>query len=79
MEEKKWESVAEWESRTGEIYPDDGPVWSRWNVDHKDFGKFMLITYERAVDEAGTDEYDKDRYIIIVATHHGKPEREKIK
>ena len=27
--EPKHETVAEWEKRTGEIYPDDGPVWCK--------------------------------------------------
>ncbi len=70
----KHETVSEWEKRTGETYPNDGPVWSRWKTTHKDYGHWFLITNGRAQDELETEVYNKERYIIIVANHHGKPE-----
>jgi hypothetical protein len=70
--EPKHETVEEWEKRTGEIYPDDGPVWV--NEKTIDMGKgsawmgWFISTYDKRK-HLNTGEYWK----IIVANHHGKP------
>ena len=62
----KHETVEQWETRTGERYPDDAPVYikNRW-VDMEEIG-FKCMDYLHAkgyLSNLG----------IIVATHHGKP------
>ena len=58
--EPKHETVQAWESRTGETYPDDGPVWYKNGYDYylcesNDIKNIFKIN-------------------CIVATSHGKPD-----
>ena len=62
------ETVDQWEKRTGETYPDDGPVWIKTHVDLTlNSFRWVLSTY------SGYSDWDigKDRF--YVANHHGKP------
>jgi len=54
----KYETVEQWESRTGDTYPGDGPVWARYDK------KWHLYEYNG---------YARGASNLIVATHHGKP------
>ncbi len=60
------ETVEQWEERTGETYPDDGPVWV-WTVNNPSCRKkWVLMSYSLSV------VYDNTCKITI-ANHHGKP------
>lgn len=65
----KHETVQQWETRTGESYPDDGAVW-------------CLMSYTPSMNRVKPYweliEYGKVDSInnCIVANHHGKPEIE---
>jgi len=62
----KHETVEQWESRTGEKYPDDGPVYFKM----VEGDEFNLTDY-------GWSKIFKLKEItVIVANHHGKPEIE---
>lgn len=74
----KYESVSEWEARTGEKYPDDGPVWALHQctsiggyIVKGEPKRWYLYTYDarRETDKRG----EKINVEFIVATHHGKP------
>lgn len=60
------ETVEQWEERTGQTYPDDGPVWGLlpWVdvIDYELSTKHHLIIQGFPMDK------------LFVATHHGKPE-----
>lgn len=70
QDQSKHETVQQWEERTGETYPDDGPVWScskysrGWHLQLWKQCKFDL-----EIDIDGSVEIE-----VAVATHHGKPE-----
>lgn len=68
VEIPKEETVQQWEKRTGETYPDDGPVWLKSGTLYYDPRKkaWELMRHERAK----TMDYTP----IIVATHHERPE-----
>lgn len=78
----KHETVEEWETRTGESYPDDAPVYFREeNEDSKGKWYFWkLSTYKQAIpwgsDEAIKKWMEKYKDDFVVANHHGKPEIE---
>lgn len=65
------ETVEQWEERTGETYPDDGPVWMEiYNCNGLNGGLTLhLVTWNIA---RQSEPLITPR--IIVATHHGKPE-----
>ncbi|MCP4392815.1 MAG: hypothetical protein GY804_00855, partial [Alphaproteobacteria bacterium] len=68
--EPKHETVEQWEKRTGQIYPDDGPVWS--------FYRYIGLSNndEWKIEKWGSCkhwEWDGDKK-AIVANEHGKPE-----
>ncbi|TET97705.1 MAG: hypothetical protein E3J23_08485 [Candidatus Stahlbacteria bacterium] len=62
------ETVDQWEERTGESYPDDGPVWGLYHNDMKSTKKWKLYEHKKAI-------YNFTVSKCIVATHHGKPEK----
>lgn len=62
ISEPKHETVEEWEARTGETYPDDGPVWVR--VD----GHFISLRIRSDIKDL------PERAVITIANHHGKPQ-----
>ena len=66
----KHETVQQWEERTGDIYPDDGPVWMEiYNCNGLNGGLTLhLVTWNIA---RQSEPLITPR--IIVATHHGKP------
>ena len=55
----KHETVEQWEERTGETYPDDGPVWYKPVTKYN----YELIIYRKV----------KNWSIVYVANHNGKP------
>jgi hypothetical protein len=67
LNQSQHETVEEWEKRTGETYPDDGPVYYTFPID--DF--WSLCEYK---------EWKQSSYstvngaVVVVANHHGKPE-----
>ena len=62
----KHETVEQWETRTGESYPEDAPVWY-WDEEYySDCGEYLLTTWE---------DYSPDKS-LYVANHHGKPGKE---
>ena len=67
IEETKHETVEQWESRTGEIYPDDAPVW----VVDSDSTELKLYK-DYWTDIVELIKYQSDNTVII-ANHHGKP------
>lgn len=70
MRTPEHETVEQWEERTGETYPDDGPVYV-WTVNNPTCRKrwrLMEYNYSKSY---------RDVCEIIVANHHGKPEKEK--
>jgi hypothetical protein len=72
--EPKHETVEQWEARTGETYPDDGPVWL-WS----DKYGWMLKQFKRVVlrrpfvRSLGVYMPMLDKKKAIIANHHGKP------
>lgn len=60
----QYETVQQWEARTGEKYPDDGPVWHNAMICGL---KTLIISRYGFYKERGIDNY------VVVATHHGKP------
>ncbi len=60
----KHETVEEWENRTGDSYPDDGPVYAKL----KEGNDWGLATYD------WTTIFKDNAMDVIVANHHGKPE-----
>jgi hypothetical protein len=69
--EPKHETVQVWEERTGETYPDDGPVWSCY----RNLLSANNEVYWKIEEWEETKQYEWDSpKPAIVATHHGKPE-----
>ena len=67
----KHETVLEWEERTGEGYPDDGPVWVRaWKCNERKPVYCLPVWKLWKHKESKIDPNN----IVFVATHHGKPE-----
>ncbi len=66
----KHETVSDWEKRTGEIFPNDGPVWSIGF----DSRPIELVEYSVFRDMRLIGEKIGDHPYCIVANHHGKPE-----
>lgn len=76
----KHETVEQWETRTGESYPGDGPVWVKRS--HKDnegeYSWWELNTYKASIPWGSKEvvykfmKLNKDNF--VVANHHGKPE-----
>lgn len=64
----KHETVEQWEERTGATYPDDGPVWLYSNNNPTYHKRWLLKTHEDA-------KLSKHYCKIVVANHHGKPEK----
>jgi len=67
----KHEKVSEWEERTGETYPDDGPVWFKgvaWECD------WTCRDYEQVQVRCEINNEPMTNYYVIVANHHGKPD-----
>lgn len=64
----KHETVEQWENRTGQVYPDDGPVWYM-DAASDDYD---LVVYRPAKMLLTMFNY-KAEIQIIVANHHGKP------
>ncbi|MCP4988530.1 MAG: hypothetical protein GY928_21500 [Colwellia sp.] len=58
----KHETVEQWKNRTGESYPDDGPVWT-FSPCEKEWQLYSLKELEHTICET-----------VYVANHHGKPE-----
>ena len=64
------ETVQQWEERTGQTYPDDGPVWSSY----KDLLREPIKIEWRLELWKCVKEWEWDSPCLsIVATHHGKP------
>lgn len=63
----KHETVENWEIRTGESYPDDGPCW-----EYDECSEYRLSLYRSA--SKRIKYYGQGH--CIVANHHGKPEIE---
>ena len=73
------ETVEQWEERTGETYPDDGPVWHK-EVLKDDKGEYIiynLMTLARYKPYGSPEIIKKwlEANQPIVATHHGKPDK----
>lgn len=65
----KYETVTDWETRTGEIYPTDGPVWTFYlPLMEKNSGVWELETWV----ECKGWEWDNIKP-TVVANHHGRP------
>ncbi len=68
----KHETVEQWEKRTGQIYPDDGPVWIQHRKASGVTGKI-----KKMVGTFGLRLFREVKYVEglkIVANEHGKPE-----
>lgn len=65
----KHETVSEWEKRTGDNYPDDAPVYV-WTVNNPTHEKRWVLK------EHCFSKIDKECCKVIIANHHGKPEKE---
>ncbi len=67
LDTPKHETVEQWEKRTGESYPDDGPVWWRYETcDNDEPWKHHIYSIRHS--------FKNSKLQIIVANHHGKPE-----
>lgn len=61
-----WETVEQWEKRTGKTYPDDGPIYV-WTVNNPTcLKRWRLMEYNYA-------KLYKDVCPLIIANHLGKP------
>jgi hypothetical protein len=60
-----WETLEQWEQRTGRKYPDTAPLYVLDEKVHESIEPFYFLTDLKTV--------DKDRRILIVATEAGKP------
>ncbi len=65
MRQPEHETVEQWEKRTGEVYPDDGPAWHNSMICGK---KTLIISEYSYYKKRGIDNY------CIIANHYGKPE-----
>jgi len=76
INQPKHETVEQWEERTGETYPDDGPVWMLQIYPKLDNTWWSLVEYSehkrwnRLRKDAGLS---NGEIRLIVANHHGKP------
>lgn len=73
--EPKHETVERWEKRTGETYPDDGPVWVNYQILKENRTEWKLTTYEdiKQWDKIAFKYNTETSEMCIVANHHGKP------
>jgi hypothetical protein len=66
----KHETVEQWEKRTGESYPDDGPVWL--TID----SELWVTGWQLMTKEYWLLYNNDEQAIVYIANHHGKPEIE---
>lgn len=81
------ETVEQWEKRTGETYPDDGPIYVRYRVyegsdqntvNEDDWTEWMWTVmfwhdYEKFSSVLDSEYIDWEIGDAYVANHHGKP------
>lgn len=67
----KHETVGEWEKRTGESYPDDGPVFVKEKQIYGGWMEWKLKPYIKSMKDL-----HPAFWRVVIATHHGKPEIE---